>query len=451
MYYLFEHFLVVLGVLAVASAMVLALQPRRTPQSSAAWILFIIMVPYVAVPVFLVLGFRKSGRSFPAIRFSPHPALPETEPPPLAHIFDSLGAPPAVGGNRIHLHETPADARAGLDEVIAGARDRLDILLYVLARDESGLRFLDQLKRKLHEGVKVRLSVDWLGSHTRPRRALRAFVEAGGELRYFSPLDHLTDTAHLNLRNHRKMVIADCARVWAGGRNVGDDYLASPPGKWVDLSFTAEGPVIDSFNAVFASDWEVAGDPLPEPVPPPVAPAGEALLQLVPAGPDEPQDVLHDGLVAAIYRAKKRVWIATPYFVPTDPLAQALATAARSGVDVRILLPLKSNQWTTDLARGPYIRALARTGVGFHFFRPGMMHAKAGLIDEACWIGSANFDVRSMLLNFELAVMAWDPATTTAISRWFDRLLPDCDTSLPRPGFFRRLIEGVFRLGAPIL
>lgn len=451
MYYLFEHFLIVSGVLAVASAMVLALQPRRTPQSSAAWILFIIMLPYVAVPVFLVLGFRKSGRSFPPIRFSPHPALPETAPPPLAHVFASLGAPPAVGGNLIRLHETPEAASAALDEVILGANARLDILIYVLARDESGYRFLDLLRRKLHEGVRVRLSVDWLGSHSRPRRALREFVAAGGELRYFSPLDHLTDTAHLNLRNHRKMVIADCARVWSGGRNVGDEYLASPPGKWVDLSFTAEGPVVDSFNAVFASDWEVAGEPLSDPVPPAVAPRGEALLQLVPAGPDEPQDVLHDGLVAAIYRARHRVWIATPYFVPTDALAQALATAARSGVDVRVFLPLKSNQWTTDLARGPYIRALQPTGVGFHFFRPGMMHAKCGLIDDGCWIGSANFDVRSMLLNFELAVMAWDPATASAISRWFDRLLPDCDDSLPAPGFFRRLTEGVFRLGAPIL
>ena len=451
MYLLFEHLLIVLGVLAVASAMILALQPRRTPQSSAAWILFIILLPYVAVPVFLVLGFRKSGRSFPAIRFSPHPSAPETEAPPTARLFAALGAPDVVGGNLITLHETPGAAREALDLVIASAQERLDILLYVLARDESGVRFIDQLMEKLEQGVKVRLSIDWLGSHRRPRQKLRDFMQAGGELRYFSPIDHFTDTAHLNLRNHRKLVIADCRRVWAGGRNVGDEYLASQPGEWLDLSFSAEGPVLDSFNAVFASDWEVAGDPLDEPVPSPAPAAGKAELQFVPAGPDEPLDVLHDGLVAAIYRARKRIWISTPYFVPTEAQAQALATAARSGVDVRIFLPVKSNQWTTDLARGPYLRALAPTGLRFFRFRPGMLHAKAGLIDDMAWIGSANFDVRSMLLNFELAVMAWDGATVSAVSRWFERLLPDCDEGVPPAKLTRRLIEGVFRLGAPIL
>ncbi|NPD16432.1 cardiolipin synthetase [Xinfangfangia sp. D13-10-4-6] len=451
MYLLFEHLLIVLGVLAVASAMILALQARRTPQSSAAWILFIIMVPYIAVPVFLVLGFRKSGRSFPAIRFSPHPSVPSVEAPHLARVFASLGAPEAVSGNQITLHESPQAANEALQAVITSARERLDILLYVLANDDSGLRFLAQLTARVQAGVKVRLSVDWLGSLGRPRKALREFVQAGGELRYFSPIDHFTDTAHLNLRNHRKLVIADCRRVWSGGRNVGDDYLASPPGQWVDLSFSAEGPVLDAFNAVFASDWEVAGEPLDAPFPPPSPPAGQAQLQLVPAGPDEPQDVLHDGLVAAIYRARQRIWIATPYFVPTEGLAQALATAARTGVDVRIFLPAKSNQWTTDLARGPYMRALAPTGVRFLRFRPGMMHAKAGLIDDAAWIGSANFDVRSMLLNFELTVFAWDQPTVTAVTRWFERLLPDCEEGVAEAKLPRRLIEGVFRLGAPIL
>ncbi|VDC28370.1 putative cardiolipin synthase YwiE [Pseudogemmobacter humi] len=451
MYLLFEHFLVVMGVLAVASAIVLALQPRRTPQSSAAWILFIILVPYIAVPVFLVLGFRKSRRSFPTLMFPAHPGSEPPDPPALARDFAALGAPGARQGNRIVLHETPEAARAALEALVKGARHRIDIILYVLAPDASGRWFLDLLTGKLREGVEVRLTIDWLGSLRRPRRALNAFTAAGGELRWFSPLGHLTDTANLNLRNHRKMVIADCARVWSGGRNVGDEYLASPPGEWLDLSFTAEGPVVDGFNAVFASDWEVAGDPLPEPVAPPCPPRGEALLQLVPAGPDEAQDVLHDGLVAAIYRARRRVWIATPYFVPTELLAQALATAARSGLDVRLFVPAKSNQWTTDLTRGPYLRAMARTGVRVLRYMPGMMHAKAGIVDDAAWIGSANLDVRSMLLNFETVMMIYDPETLAAVESWFRALEPDCVAGTAPARLPRRLIEGIFRLGAPIL
>lgn len=447
MYLLLEHLLVVLGVLAVTLAMVLALQQRRSPQSSVAWILSIVLVPYVALPLFLMLGVRKRGRRFAVIDFSDIGDL-AGDADATAHTFAALGAPAPVAGNRIALHTTAPLALAALNEVIDGARQRLDILLYIVDRDDSGRAFVRRLIEKLRQGVEVRLNIDRLGTLSRPRRELAEFVKAGGKLQFFSPFLNLSAGGHLNLRNHRKLVIADGSRVWAGGRNVGDVYLANPGPPWLDLSYTVQGPVVRAFADVFAADW---GQARADPAPPVIAPEGPATLQLVPAGPDERLDVLHDGLVSAIHRAERRVWIATPYFIPTEALSLALTTAARRGVEVRIYLPDRSNQWTADLARGAYLREAARAGCQICRFLPGMLHAKAGLIDGVGWVGSANFDVRSMLLNFELALFLYDRAPVTELEQWFARLQPDCAPGLVPSGAVRRLVESVFRLGAPIL
>jgi cardiolipin synthase len=448
MYLFAEHLLVVMGVMAVALAVILALQQRRSPQSSAAWVLFIIALPYVAVPVFLLLGFRKRGGRFAPIRFSDGPvALPGMAG---QSCFTALGAAQVTAGNRIALHPTPEAARDDLVELLAGASHSLDILLYIIARDESGRAFVRHLTERARAGVRVRLNIDWLGTISRPRAELAEFVAAGGQLRFFSPFLHLPRSGHLNLRNHRKLVIADGCRVWAGGRNVGDDYLRAGGPVWRDLSYSVSGPVVRAFQDVFASDWGTEEAEVRS-VTTPVLPEGTAQLQLVPAGPDERLDVLHDGLVNAIHRADNRVWIATPYFVPTETLSLALATAARRGVDVRIMLPERSNQWTTDLARGAYLRDAARAGCLILRFQPGMLHAKAGVVDQIGWVGSANFDVRSMMLNFELVLMAQDAETVAQIGDWFTSQLPDCAEGLRPVGPYRRLVESIFRLGAPIL
>lgn len=438
----FEHILVVLGVLAVAASVVLALHRSRSPQSSAAWILFIILVPYLAVPLFIALGFRKKRRRLPLPRGE---AASGPGPGP---VFTALGCPAPSSGNRIAFHDSAAAAAQGLWQVLDAAEQRVDVLLYVLRPDASGREFTRRLTALARRGVEVRVMLDWLGTLRRPRAELAELEAAGGEVHIFSPFPGPVNGGRLNLRNHRKLVMADGRIAWAGGRNVGDEYLA--PGAWRDLSFTLEGPVLAECAALFRADWAVTGRD-PGTFPPPGAAAGETRLQLVPAGPDDPEDRLHNGLVAAIHRADRRVWIATPYYVPSEPLSAALCTAARRGVDVRIALPAKSNQWTADLARGAYLREAAAAGCRILRQRQGMMHAKAALIDDLGLTGSANFDLRSMLLNFEMMFACHDAATVAALEARFLALAPDCDEGLPATGSLRRLAEGVVRLGAPIL
>jgi cardiolipin synthase len=440
--------LLVLGVVMVSLAMLLVVQQRRSPQSAAAWLLFILLLPYVAIPVFLALGFRKQSARFPPIRFGPMRQVMPT-PQPVAKALQAFGIPAASDGNGLVLHFTPEVACAALFRTIAQAKIRLDITFYLLDDDASGRDFIEALIERALAGVAVRLLLDRLGALHRPKAALGRLCAAGGEVRYFSPFLHRVGNGHLNLRNHRKMVVADLADVWAGGRNIGNDYLVEGQ-DWIDLSFGLQGPAVQSYVDMFSADWDVIGAAHGALIAQ-NASLGTVTAQLVPSGPDTPDDPLHDALVCAIHRAERSVWLTTPYFLPTEALLQALGTAARRGVDVRIMLPQRSNQWVADLARGAYLRDLHAAGCGILRLRQGMLHAKAGMIDDMAWVGSVNFDVRSMLLNFESALMLYDVATVTALRDWFRAMEPRCAQGVVKPSLPRRFVEGVFRLGAPIL
>ena len=445
------HLAIVLGVALCVVAAIVILQQRRTPQSTAAWLLFILLAPYLALPIFLALGFRKSGAHFTAVRF--HTAgivsVPVTE---VDSMFAHYGIPPSMGDNTFRLIEDGAVCWDEVLTLVTSASKTLDVSYYLIANDAVGARFVEALTERVRAGVRVRLIIDRLGGFWRPSRALAEFRRAGGMMHDFSPLIQRPDRGHLNLRNHRKMIIADGARVMSGGRNIGADYLG--PGRddsrWIDLSFVTSGPVVQSFADVFASDWAATGREDSHSAVT-ILRGGTTRAQLVPSGPDMNDDPLHDGLVCAIHAARSRVWIATPYLLPTDHLTHALRTAAKRGVDVRLMLPDVSNQTIADLARGSYLRGLAGAGCTILRYRRGMMHAKAWVVDDTAAVGSANLDVRSMLLNFEMMLFVHDHATVAGFEGWFTRMFRDCDHGLREAGFFRRLVEGMFRLGAPIL
>lgn len=447
------HALIVVGVLASGTAIIWVLQQRRSPQSALAWILFIVTVPYLGVPLFFALGVRKRGTRFDEVQFAPAPRAGD----PVHPIDDQLrrlAIPPATLGNDIALETTAEAARDSLEALVAGARDSLDVVLYRLEPDTVGKDFIAALRAALGRGLRVRLILDQVGTYNRPRRALRAFREAGGEMRLFSPAHNFKATGRLNLRNHRKMVIADGRVVWSGGRNVGAGYLGpeEAPGTWHDLSYRIEGPVVQRFCELFEADWlKEAGAPSATPCRAWPDPVGANTAQLIPSGPDLPHDGLHDVLVHGIHSARERIWIVTPYILPTDQLLHALVTAARLGRDVRIIVPGRSNQRVADFARGAYLRDLEEAGCRILRFTDGMMHAKAVIFDDVAIVGSANLDVRSMLLNFESALALYDEGSLAELADWF-RALERRTTPGTKPAHLpRRLAEATFRLGAPIL
>ena len=212
-----------------------------------------------------------------------------------------------------------------------------------------------------------------------------------------------------NLRNHRKAVIADGSRVWAGGANIAAEYIGPThdPLRWRDLSFLLEGPATRHYRNIFLSDWQFATrqNPLPSDEADFKAPEiiGHAAVQVVPSGPDVNRDPLYSAMISAVFQARKYIRIVTPYFVPDETLVQALHMAVHRGVKLQILVPGKSNHWLADMARGPYLRDLQAAGGSILLYPYGMLHGKAMLVDDTlAVIGSANFDMRSLFLNYRI-------------------------------------------------
>lgn len=443
-------FVVIVGLIVTVSAAII-LQQRRSPQATLAWLMFLVLLPYLAIPLFLVMGFRKR-REMPGVAQGSIHTEPGLDASQVERMLARYGLGPAEKGNRFDLLPDGVDAWTSLLDLVESAESSIDATLYILGNDEVGRTFCAALTERARNGVAVRLILDSLGGLIKRYPSLRELRAAGAEVRLYSPLLHGPTGGHLNLRNHRKMVIADGATVWSGGRNVAAEYLGPEQDKasWRDLSFLITGPAATGFADVFRSDWAAARGQMPERAVPKPGLSGMSTVQLIPAGPDVAEDPLHDALVFACHAARSRIRIVTPYFLPTPTLSEALAIAARRGVDVHILVPAKSNQRLADLAGGAWLRELERNGCRIHL-HPAMVHAKAVLADDLAFVGSANFDARSLLLNFEVMALLTSKPDVEAVADWIDGVLAEAPEGLPPVTLARRSVENLFSLGSPIL
>jgi cardiolipin synthase len=286
------------------------------------------------------------------------------------------------------------------------------------------------------------------------RPDLAPLVGAGGQVCWFVPPLHSPLKGRTNLRNHRKLVVADAgkadARLWCGGRNLANEYFdgsAAGPA-WRDLTFDLQGPLVQQAANLFAHDWAFArGDRGP------VSPLGqtaehgepdEGQAQLVASGPDQADDTLQALFVTAAYRARRRIALATPYFVPDAALLMALCMAARRGVQVDLLLPARSNHRMSDLARCRALRSLAAAGARL-WLLPGMLHAKLAVVDDGLALaGSANLDSRSLFLNYELMMAFHTASDVRRFTQWFDAERASARRSAVEPaGLVRDVAEGM--------
>jgi cardiolipin synthase len=444
------------GTVILASCLVI-LQQRRTPQSAFAWLLVIVFLPYLGIPLFLALGFRKDRGKYKNIDFISDNETEQAgqEISSVDQLLRGYGLPAATPGHDFQLLTSGESAHAAFFSEIEGAQKTIDATFYRIDDDDIGRSFVEALIKRQESGVQVRLILDWLGSTRRPRKALKRLSHAGGEVHLFAPFLHSSLRGHVNLRNHRKMVIVDGRRAVSGGMNVAENYMGPVPlaGRWIDLAYVVEGPVVQTFQRVFLADWHMYREigPIKMEAYEAVCSTGTSTVQLAVSGPDLEGDPLHAALLQAIYLATTDVWIVTPYFLPTPELMAALIAAAHRSVAVHIIVPEHSNQKSTDLARGGYLRDLADVGCKISFYPQTMVHAKAWVTDDYGFVGSANFDIRSLLLNFETMLILQSPQDVSALKSWA-KALENNATAQPKPtGRIRRSIEGVFRLGSPFL
>jgi cardiolipin synthase len=439
------------------------LRSTRAEQSIAAWLLLFLLTPPLGVVLYLALGRRKIRKR-----------LARMQRPTFAHVvaarsapvnaFDTLvrsyHLPPATPGNRVAFHGTGRAAHAALVDLIEGARHSLWVCSYIFGADAIGRDIVARLARRAAAGVQVRLLIDDIGSREAPDRVLFAPLrEAGGRAERFMPFSLLPRSQrYSNLRNHRKLAVADHGRVWSGGMNLSEHYLGDPGvrGYFHDLAFEIAGPAAAVYAGIFASDWLFAtGERLNpgEGIAEPAAAADDAgTVQVVPSGPDVPGDANYDLYLALVHRAERRLWVASPYFVPDVGLMRAFALAARRGVDVRFLTNRKSDAALIDFASIPYLRILAAAGGRIYRFTDGMIHAKALVMDdEIAFVGTANLDQRSLFLNFEAMALFHDRAHAAEVARWIAGYFDRSSATLPAPTPVRRTLEGLVRLFSPVL
>ncbi|HWZ93358.1 MAG TPA: phospholipase D-like domain-containing protein, partial [Polyangiaceae bacterium] len=322
---------------------------------------------------------------------------------------------------------------------------------FLVADDETGRSLLEALTRRAKDGLEVRLLIDDLLRFHAPRAALAALVAAGAKVERFMPLVHVPFRGHGNLRNHRKIAIFDGERAIVGGMNLGQEYMGpSPdPRRWRDLSLLVSGEAVSELDAVVCADWAFACAESLSPAA--KSEPGAINVQVVPSGPDSESDPIYDADLTAIFRAEHRIWIATPYFVPDEALVRALVIAVRRGVDVRVVTPERSNHLLSDLASGSCLRDLSAAGVGIFRFAK-MLHAKTLLVDDdLAVVGSANFDMRSLFLNYEIALFFSGPAEVRRLSQWFEDTFVETSSGPPRAGVVRAALDDVARLVAPQL
>ncbi|PRY26594.1 cardiolipin synthase [Aliiruegeria haliotis] len=409
-----------------------AVARARTPQGSIAWVVFLITTPLLAVPAYLFFGhFRFRGYVI-ARRDSEeviagigafakgHPAR-GTGGEFGFGSFERIAELPVVSGNSFELLIDGQQTFDAIFAAIDGAEHYVLAQFYIIHDDTLGRAFAERLKRAAARGIEVRLLFDSVGSVKLPKPFLEDLRAAGVEVVNANAIYGPRHRFQVNFRNHRKTVVVDGQIGFIGGLNVGDEYMGRSKafGPWRDTHCRLSGPVVLQLQLVFAEDWHWATQQLPATklLWDPKSAEDDVDALVLATGPG---DVMETGSLyfcACITRARKRVWIASPYFVPDVDILTALKLAALRGVDVRILVPDAIDHKTPWLAAFDYFDEVREAGVQVWRYAEGFMHQKVLLVDEEiASVGTTNMDNRSCRLNFEATVMVFDEGAVADVA-----------------------------------
>jgi len=440
--YLLAWFYLAIQSLGVVSA-VHALFTVRTPQGTTAWIVGLVAFPVIAVPAYFVFGCRRfdsHARAMEAkhIRYSGkmsraiHEWLPYSVPrsalePPGAAALAELAACEFVTGNRLRLL---IDGKETFDQIlqeIATANESVYVQFYIVRNDDLGNRLLEAMAKRAEAGVKVCFLYDSFGAREITPKVAEQWRSRGIEMRAFCSQASGRDRWRINFRNHRKNVIIDGKTGFIGGHNVGDEYLGLNPkyGRWRDTHVRVDGPSALQLQMVFAADWFYMTDeilPGPWQIPQPTAEVSGQRALVLASGPSDEIERCTLFFLQTIGMARRRIWIASPYFVPDESIIQALQLAAVRGVEVRILIPENPDKRLVWLASFQMLLELDHPNIHIHRFTGGFLHHKALVVDdEFAAVGTANFDNRSFRLNFELTLAVADQTFAGQVAAMFEQ------------------------------
>jgi cardiolipin synthase len=427
--------LVTAGLLAVDLVLRIALlgiiPHNRKPSSAMAWLLLVLLVPFLGLAIFLLLGRAEIGRHRHAKqaevnalirqRTTNAPALPLGATSPYVEsvitLNRNLGALPASSGNAVTLHSDYRESIEAMTAAVEGAQHFVHVQFYITAWDPVTDPFFDALVRATERGVTVRLLFDYLGSKGIPGyKAMLARLDQTKIIwRAMLPIGiRKGELRRPDLRNHRKILVVDGAEAFMGSQNLIEPGYDKPKNhqvgrEWVELTCRVTGPAVAALDSVFATDWYSETDELltAEVVPAPADPDGDLTCQVIPSGPGFATENNLRAFTALLYSARRRISITSPYFVPDESLLYAVTTAAHRGVEVELFVSEEGDQFMVYHAQCSYYDALLEAGVRIYLYpAPYVLHSKHFSIDEdVAVLGSSNMDLRSFGLNYEVSMM----------------------------------------------
>ena len=451
---------------------------RKEPTTTWAWLLIMLLLPGVGFLIYLLLGQNLSReRLFKAKKIidknkrleickewektSKNSHSSNAYFDLIKMNFNHSGAKYTTN-NKVKTYYNGQDKFKDLITDLRNAKKFINIEYYIFRNDKIGKQFSNILEQKAKEGVEVRFLVDSMGSYKLTKRSLKKYLINGGKFAIFFPgiLPHIN--TRINYRNHRKIVVIDGLYGYTGGFNVGDEYLGKDKsiGYWRDTNIRIEGEAVNDLTDRFLLDWcyaakediedlEVYHNKVHET-------KGDIGIQIVTSGPDHNEEYIKNSYLKMINNAKKNVYLETPYLVPDASMGEALKISALSGVDVRIIIPGKPDHFFMEWAASAYIEELLEAGVKVYKYNNGFIHAKTIAADsQVSTVGTANMDMRSFSLNFEVNAFIYDDRVTKNLEEQFLKDIEDCyivkyEEFLNR-GKIIKIKESLIRLIAPIL
>jgi len=434
-----------LYLLTVIFIAILIVLENRSPLKTISWVLVLVLLPFVGVVFYLFFGqeyrkkkmfSRKGLKSLERLRKMTQDQL--VRMPQVYNGFDAkifkkkhlmrlmLSNSNALltTDNEVKILKNGEQTFPAIFQAIEEARHHVHVEFYIIDDDIIGNQFRELLIRKANEGVEIRLIYDDVGSWALPRKYINKLKAAGVKIDCFMKVrfPHLTSRA--NYRNHRKIVVVDGHTAFVGGLNVADRYLNGTRllGLWRDTHLMVKGGAATMLQIIFMADWYFVSKEIfhGDVYFPPLKEGGGELMQIVASGPDSDWESIGQAYFSAIASATERVYITTPYLIPTPEILNALKVAAMGGLDVRILLPHKSDAITPKWSTRSFIAELLETGVKIYLYQAGFLHSKQIMVDGVfASVGSANFDFRSLETNFEVNAMIYDENLTLELESHF--------------------------------
>ena len=456
---------------------------RRDATSTWAWILVLFFIPLAGFFLYLLLGrqlrkkhlFRWDGRKdigidkliqyqIDAIANDTfeyrNPQVEKYDEMIFMHLRNNDAV--LTQDNAVQIFHDGVDKFEHLIQDIERARDHIHIQYYIFKLDQLGQRIYRALVKKAKQGVKVRVLYDEMGSRTTKRRHFKELVDAGGEVEIFFPSILPLINPRLNYRNHRKIVVIDGKIGFIGGFNVGDEYLGLKDrfGYWRDTHLRIEGSAVHPLQTRFILDWNQATTAhtihYANRYFPIIPRKGAVSMQIVSSGPDSEWEQIKNGYLKMISMAKRYIYIQSPYFIPDQSFMDTIRIACLSGIDVRIMIPNKPDHMFVYWATFSYVGQLLEAGAKIFHYERGFIHAKMIVVDdEVSTVGTANIDLRSFRLNFEVNAFIYDRKVSHHLAELFERDILDC-SELTVELYHKRTLnikikESISRLLSPIL